>query len=142
MIIDIVAILAFVMSGFNIFFYLKFHKQNIFYNKEKDKEKFLSGFKQDLQKLKSDVLELYSIRKKIKFVDKEELLYILEYKYSKQIILKYLNNNIYEQFMDLKIKTDESLNQVAYKQDYSFIDFVVKNINLLFDNINKITSEQ
>jgi len=114
----------------------KFQNENFNYNQNKDKDDFILNFKDDLHELRFSMLELYTTKSEIKLENKGHLLYLLESKYNKAIIIKYLNNSIYERFMILKIKTDESLDKVIFKQDYSSISLSIKNIKIFLDSVN------
>ena len=114
----------------------EFQNENFNYNQDKDKDDFILNFKDDLHELRLSMLELYTTESEIKIEDKGHLLYLLESKYNKAIIIKYLNNSIYNRFMDLKIKTDESLDKVIFKQNYSSISSSIKNIKIFLDSVN------
>ena len=114
----------------------KFQNENFNYNQNKDKDDFILNFKDDLHELRLSMLELYTTKSEINLENKGHLLYLLESKYNKAIIIKYLNNSIYERFMILKIKTDESLDKVIFKQDYSSISLSIKNIKIFLDSVN------
>ncbi|MBL0687243.1 MAG: hypothetical protein JJV95_05690 [Sulfurospirillum sp.] len=139
----IISVLALIVSIINILYakhridkFSELHNKSFNYTQNKDKDDFILNFKNDLNEFRLSMTELYTTKKEIKVESKGNLLYILESKYNKSIIEKYLNNSIYNQFMDLKIKTDESLDKVIYNSDFSSISSSIDAIKCFFDNVN------
>ena len=114
----------------------EFHKQNFDYSKSKDTDEFVLNFKDDLNELRISMLELYTTKSEIKIEEKGLMLYVLESKYNKSLIIKYFNEDIYKKFMDFKILTDESLDKVIYKKDFTSISSSIRNIKFFLDSVN------
>lgn len=114
----------------------EFHKQNFNYSQSKDTDEFILNFKDDLNELRISMLELYTTKSEIRIEEKGLMLYILESKYNKSLVVKYLNDDIYKKFMDFKILTDESLDKVIYKKDFTAISSSIRNIKYFLDSVN------
>jgi len=114
----------------------EFHKQNFDYSKSKDADEFVLNFKDDLNELRISMLELYTTKSEIKIEEKGLMLYVLESKYNKSLIIKYFNKDIYKKFMDFKILTDESLDKVIYKKNFTSISSSIRNIKYFLDSVN------
>jgi hypothetical protein len=94
------------------------------------------NFKDDINELRLSMVELYTTKSEIKLENKGHLLFIIESKYNKAIVVKYLNIDIYNKLMDLKIFTDESLDLVIYKKDFNSISSSIIKIKYFLDSVN------
>jgi hypothetical protein len=132
----IIAIINILYTRYRINKLSEFHNQNFDYTQNKDNDDFMLNFKNDMHELRLSMLELYTTKNEIKLVNKGTLLYFLESKYNKALIVKHLNIDIYNEFMALKIFTDESLDLVIYKKDFNSISSSIRKIKYFLDSVN------
>jgi hypothetical protein len=132
----IIAIINILYTRYRINKLSEFHNQNFDYTQNKDNDDFMLNFKDDINELRLSMVELYTTKSEIKLENKGHLLFIIESKYNKALIVKYLNIDIYNEFMDLKIFTDESLDLVIYKKDFNSISSSIIKIKYFLDSVN------
>jgi hypothetical protein len=132
----IIAIINILYTRYRINKLSEFHNQNFDYTQNKDNDDFMLNFKDDINELRLSMVELYTTKSEIKLLNKGDLLYVLESKYNKALIVKYLNIDIYNKLMDLKIFTDESLDLVIYKKDFNSISSSIIKIKYFLDSVN------
>ncbi len=114
---------------------IEYQNRDFEYKEKKDKEDFILTFKDDLHSLRLDLIELNSTKTAIGYEDKDQYLYLIEEKYSKEILLKYLEKSKYDDFLDLKVNIDETLNKIMYKKDYSLVSSSSKKMKFFFQSI-------
>jgi len=139
----IISILSIIISIINIIYTHfkfkqseKFHQEKLEYNKDKDKDDFIISFKDALHELSINMSELIINKEEIDLESKDKFLYVLENKYHKSIIVKFLNEDIYNQFMTLKIKIDEMLDKVVYQKNYYDIKYAMRDIRYFLNDLN------
>jgi hypothetical protein len=132
----IIAIINTLYTRYRINKLSEFHNQNFDYTQNKDNDDFMLHFKNDMHELSLSMLELYTTKNEINLLNKGDLLYVLESKYNKALVVKYLNIDIYNEFMALKIFTDESLDLVIYKKDFNSISSSIRKIKYFLDSVN------
>lgn len=137
-----ISIIALLVSAGNFFYnryrtikLIEYQDRDFEYKEKKDKEDFILTFKDDLHSLRLDLIELNSTKTTINFKDKDQYLYLIEDKYNKETLLKYLEKSKYDSFLNLKINIDDALNKIIYKSDYSLILGSSRKMKFFFQSI-------
>lgn len=141
----LLAILAFIISIINVIYTIKrtnflekAHNENFEYTKNKDKDDFILNFKDDFQDLRQSITDLIQDPvnlDKLNPSHKENILYVIESKYDKNIILKYFNKNIYDDFIELKIFIDETVQMIIYQKDLTNVFHMTQRIKYFLDKV-------
>lgn len=137
-----ISVIALLVSAGNFFYnrhrtikLTEYQDRDFEYKEKKDKEDFILTFKDDLHSLRLDLIELNSTKATIDYKDKDQYLYLIEDKYNRETLLKYLEKSKYDNFLDLKVNIDEALNKIMYKQDYSLLFSSSKKMKFFFQSI-------
>ncbi len=138
----LISILAFLISTGNFFYnryrtkkLIEYQSRDFKYKEKKDKEDFILAFKDDLNTLRIDLIEINSSKITIDYKDKDQYLYVIEDKYSKEVLTKYLSETLYNKFLDLKIDIDETIDKVIYQKNYNTIFTSSKKMKFFFQSI-------
>lgn len=138
----IIACFALLISLFNLYYTRKrtnniiAHQDKDFnYKVNKDKEDFISKFKDEIQEFRVGLLELKTTSKEIKYEDKDKYMYLVESKYSPKILKKYLGESLYKEYLGVTEVADDTLNAIILKKDYNNIYSTCQKIRYFFQRL-------
>jgi hypothetical protein len=141
-------IVSLVISGFallvsfiNIYYsYTRIsqNKQSMNDLRNKNGHDFAMQFKDDLNEFRLQITEILITKDQIQNETKANVLYVLDDKYDKAFFDKYFNEEIYKNFMNLKLNFDDSLNEIVYQNDFNALKSSLSEIKYFYSDFNRI----
>lgn len=132
----ILSVLAFSISLLTYIQKTNFDKKTFKYIEENDKKKSLLAFKDELNQFRIGITEIISVNQEINVQDKDNYLYVIESKYSKEQLLSFIDEKSYNTFLDLKVKIDDSLNEIIYQKKFDSAKDALRYIRYFYNELN------